>query len=231
VRSFAETFNHQYDRLDILMNNAGIMFPPTRKTVDGFESTFGTNHLGHFALTGLLLPKLLQTPASRVVTVTSGVYLAGRIDFNDLQNEQNYWPLAAYCQSKLANMLFSQELRRKLEAVGADVISVVCHPGYAITHLQGNQIGILQQIMGPILNRTVSQSAKVGATYQLYAATAPNVRDGEFFGPRLLLRGKVVRVELNAQGKDAALASRLWQASEQLTGVQYEALEDHRFVA
>src|SRR5258707_1464952 len=138
IRAFAESFNAHYDRLDILMNNAGIMVPPYGKTADGFETQFGTNHLGHFALTALLLPKLLETPASRVVTVSSSAYFNGRIDFADLQSEKRYRPWAAYGQSKLANILFSQELERKLKAARADVISVASHPGFAITNLQAN---------------------------------------------------------------------------------------------
>ncbi len=225
VHSFAESFNAHYDRLDILMNNAGIMVPPYGKTADGFGTQFGTNHLGHFALTALLLPKLLETPVSRVVTVSSSAYFNGRIDFADLQSEKRYRPWAAYGQSKLANILFSQELERRLKAARADVISVASHPGFAITNLQANlTTGIMNRTLFPILNRFVSQPADLGATSQLYAATAPTVQGGDFYGPRWILIGKVVRVELNARGKDTALAARLWQVSEELTGVHFEIL-------
>jgi NAD(P)-dependent dehydrogenase (short-subunit alcohol dehydrogenase family) len=225
VRTFAESFNAHYDRLDILMNNAGIMVPPYGKTADGFETQFGTNHLGHFALTAFLLPKLLETPASRVVTVSSSAYFNGRIDFADLQGEKRYRPWTAYAQSKLANILFTQELERRLKAARADVISVASHPGYAITNLQANlTTGIMDRTLFPILKRFMSQPADLGATYQLYAATAPHVQGGDFYGPRWILIGKVVRVGLNARGKDTALAARLWQVSEQLTGVPFEIL-------
>jgi NAD(P)-dependent dehydrogenase (short-subunit alcohol dehydrogenase family) len=223
VNSFAEAFKAKYDRLDILMNNAGVMAPPYGKTVDGFETQFGTNHLGHFALTGLLLPKLLETPHSRVVTVSSGVYLNGHLNFDDLQSEKRYNPWAAYSQSKLANILFMRELQRKLEAARADVISVASHPGWAATNLQVSDNPI-QHLFMQTGNFLLAQSAERGAVSQLYAATAPDAHGGEFYGPRLGLWGNVVRVELNAGGKDTATAVRLWQVSEQLTGVHYEVL-------
>lgn len=228
VSTFAEEFNASYDRLDLLMNNAGVMIPPYGKTNDGFETQFGTNHLGHFALTGLLLPKLLITPASRIVTVSSSAYLmGGQINFDDLQSEQGYDAWGAYSQSKLANLLFMMELQRKLECMDANAISVASHPGYAVTNLQKNAEngGFLQRMGMSILKPIISQNAELGATYQLYAATAPNVRGGEFYGPRYMMRGEVVKVALNARAKDAELAARLWATSEQLTGVHYDALE------
>ncbi|MEP7289701.1 MAG: oxidoreductase [Chloroflexota bacterium] len=224
VGTFAESFKAHNDRLDILMNNAGIMVPPYGKTEDGFETQFGTNHLGHFALTGLVLPKLLETPHSRVVTVSSSGYLLGRINFDDLESEKRYQPMAAYCQSKLANILFSQELQRKLEAVRADTISVASQPGYARTNLQKPQTGIFYNTFYPLLKRFMSQSAELGAMYQLYAATVPGVHGGEFYEPKRVLFGEVARVGLIARGKDVATAARLWQVSEQLTGVHYEIL-------
>jgi NAD(P)-dependent dehydrogenase (short-subunit alcohol dehydrogenase family) len=226
VRAFAEIFNAHYDRLDILMNNAGIMIPPYGKTADGFESQFGTNHLGHFALTGLLLPKLLGTPHSRIVTVSSGAYMQGRIHFDDLQSEKSYRPSPAYAQSKLANVLFALELQRKLEARHADVISVVCQPGYVRTNLLNKERPqvFMDYVVFPILNRVMIQTADVGATSQLYAATAPDVRGGDFYEPKWTLVGEVVRAELNARAKNVADAARLWQISEQLTGVHYAVL-------
>jgi NAD(P)-dependent dehydrogenase (short-subunit alcohol dehydrogenase family) len=223
VHSFAESFNANYGQLDILMNNAGIMAPPYGKTVDGFETQFGTNHLGHFALTGLLIPKLLETPHSRVVTVSSGVYLNAHIDFNDLQSEKRYNPWAAYSQSKLANILFMRELQHKLDAARAGVMSVASHPGWAATNLQASD-NRLQHLFMQTGNFLMAQSAERGAVSQLYAATAPNVHGGEFYGPRLMLWGDVVRVELNVQGKDLAKATRLWHVSEQLTGVYDDVL-------
>ena len=227
VRSFATTFNASYDRLDVLMNNAGIMIPPYGKTADGFETQFGTNHLGHFALTALLLPKLLETPKSRVAITSSGAYLmGGNIHFDDLQSEKHYSPWSAYSQSKLANILFMEELQRKLTAAHADVISVASHPGFARTNLQNHTRGLGGLLMNSLLAPIMSQSAELGATYQLYAATAPDVRGGEFYGPGfLLMKGEVARTEVNGRGKDAALAARLWQVSEQLTGVHYEILD------
>ena len=136
IRAFAESFLASHDRLDILINNAGVMALPARKTVDGFEMQFGTNHLGHFALTGLLLPVLKKTPGSRVVTVSSGVHVSGDIHFDDLQWEKKYDQWGAYAQSKLANLLFAYELQRRFAETGIKAISVSCHPGYAATNLQ-----------------------------------------------------------------------------------------------
>lgn len=222
---FVEDFNSRYDQLDILMNNAGIMAPPYSTTVDGFESQIGTNHLGHFALTGLLLPKLLKTPKSRVVTISSYANLGGWINFDDLQSQKRYIGWLAYCQSKLANILFARELQDKLAAAQADVISVPCHPGHAVTNLQTHPANGLDAIMLKVANATMGQPAEVGATSQLYAATAPEVVGGEFYGPKYLLRGEVQRVGLTARAKNRADAARLWQISEQLTNVHYSGLE------
>lgn len=224
VRAFTDRFFACYDRLDILMNNAGIMALPYSKNKDGFESQFGTNHLGHFALTGLLLPALLETSKSRIVSVSSNAYLRGQINFEDLQGEKRYTRWGAYSQSKLANVLFARELQYKLEAMRADTISVACHPGYAATNLQSHPGNKLEALFMPFGNAFVGQPAELGATYQLYAAVAPEVRGGEFYGPKRLLRGEVVRVELNRRGKNNADAARLWAISEELTGVRYESL-------
>jgi protochlorophyllide reductase len=227
VKTLAENFNGCYDRLDILMNNAGIMIPPYGKTVDGFETQFGTNHLGHFALTGLVLNKLLETPHSRIVTVSSGAYAQGRISFDDLQSEKAYTPIDAYAQSKLANVLFALELQRKLEAAHADVISLASQPGYVRTNLLASPDRpktIYDYTVWPILNRFMSLTPEAGARSQLYAATAPDVRGSEFYEPKQIVVGNVVRTELNARAKNTADAARLWQVSEQLTGVHYEVL-------
>jgi NAD(P)-dependent dehydrogenase (short-subunit alcohol dehydrogenase family) len=232
VRAAAEEFNGQYERLDILMNNAGVMGPDYGKTGDGFELQIGTNHLGHFALTGLLLPKMLETPQSRVVTVSSGMYMMGRINFDDLHSEKRYNRWVAYCQSKLANVLFAQELQRKLGAARADVISVACHPGHAVTNLQTNAGNKFEQGMLQILNGVMGQPAELGATYQLYAATAPAVQGGDFYGPKRWLHGEVVKEALIARGKDTTTAARLWQISEQLTGIRYDILrQEARVIA
>lgn len=223
VRVFAETVNARYDRLDILMNNAGIMIPPYGKTADGFETQFGINHLGHFALTGLLLPKVLATPASRVVIVSSSAYelMNGRIHFDDLQSEQHYAPWGAYAQSKLATLLFMRELQRKPEAMHADTISLASQPGAARTNLQNRNRSSQADARGA---RSLFPGAVRAAKYQLYAATAPDVHGGDYCQPRFLLWGGVVRTGVNARARDEACATHLWQVSEQLTNVHYEAL-------
>ncbi len=226
VRSFASGFLSGYDRLDMLLNNAGVMALPYRKTADGFEMQFGTNHLGHFALTGLLLPLLLETPGARVVTVSSGAHQIGRIRFDDLNGERRYGKWGAYAQSKLANLLFAYELQRRLAATGSSAISVAAHPGYAATHLQlvgpqmeGSKLSL--HIMTAI--NGLAQSAAMGALPEIYAATSPDVRGGDFIGPDGLLeqRGFPVKVRSNARSHDEAVAVRLWAISEQLTGVTY----------
>jgi NAD(P)-dependent dehydrogenase (short-subunit alcohol dehydrogenase family) len=224
IRAFAEAFDAAYDRLDILMNNAGIMAPPYGTTVDGFESQFGTNHLGHFALTGLLLSKLLNTAKSRVVTISSYANLGGWINFDDLQSSKRYIGWLAYCQSKLANIHFARQLQKKLEAAHAETISVVCHPGHAVTNLQTHPANAVDAMMLRSANATMGQPAELGATYQLYAAIAPEVRGGKFYGPKYLLRGEVVEASYTARARNDADAAHLWQVSEELTGVHYDAL-------
>jgi NAD(P)-dependent dehydrogenase (short-subunit alcohol dehydrogenase family) len=224
IHQFAGAFHQRYERLDILMNNAGIMAPPYAVTEDGFESQTGTNHLGHFALTGLLLPKLLQTPKSRVVTVSSYANLFGWINFNDLQSKKQYIGWLAYCQSKLANLLFARHLQHKLAAAEAGVISVAVHPGHVVTNLQTHPANLLDAIMLRLANWTMGMPVEVGARYQLYAATAPEVQGGEFYGPRYLIRGEVARAGLTRRARDQQSAARLWQLSEQLTGVRYDEI-------
>ena len=230
VQRFAETFTTKYDRLDILMNNAGVMALPPRKTTDGFEMQFGTNHLGHFALTGRLLDLILATPNARVVTVSSSLHRQGKMNFDDLQSEENYAKWDAYAQSKLANLLFAFELQRKLEAVDSSTISVGAHPGYSGTNLQttgpdmeGSQI---RRVMMKVANVLFSQSAAMGALPQLYAAVGPDVKGGEYYGPGGLMemRGYPTRVKANDQAYDNESAARLWTISKQLTGVTYQQL-------
>ena len=224
VRAFADRFSACYDRLDILMNNAGVMALAYGKSKDGFEAQFGTNHLGHFALTGLLLPMLLATPKSRVVSVSSSAYYGGRINFDDLQGEKHYSRWGAYAQSKLANVLFARQLQHHLEAIHADTLSVACHPGYTATNLQSRTGNKLEVLIAPLGNALIGQSAERGATYQLYAAVAPEVHGGEFYGPKHMLRGEVTLGVLNARARNDADAARLWTISEGLTGVRYESL-------
>jgi NAD(P)-dependent dehydrogenase (short-subunit alcohol dehydrogenase family) len=227
VRAFADAYRARESRLDVLCNNAGVMALPYRKTADGFEMQFGTNHLGHFALTGLLLDRLLATPGARVVTVSSGAHRAGRIRFDDLQWERGYRKWLAYGQSKLANLLFVYELQRRLAAAGSSVISVACHPGYAATNLQvagprmvGSSFAESMMLLG---NRLFSQDAAMGSLPTLYAATAAGLRGGEYVGPDGMgeLKGYPRLVPSNGRSRDLETARRLWEVSEQLTGVRY----------
>ncbi|ACY97387.1 MULTISPECIES: oxidoreductase [Thermomonospora] len=220
VRAFADDQGGQ--RLDILVNNAGVMAIPRRRTADGFEMQFGTNHLGHFALTGLLLPALRAAPAPRVVTVTSMLAWAGRIDFDDLQGERRYGRWRAYGQSKLANLLFAKELDRRV----AEVTSVAAHPGYAATNLQlvGPRMAgerFTERLM-KAANGLFAQSDADGALPSLYAATAPDVRGGACYGPRFLQqRGLPTQVRTPPAADRQDVARRLWEVSEKLTGVTY----------
>ena len=177
VRRFADQFISDYARLDILINNAGIMVPPFGKTADGFELQFGTNHLGHFALTGLLLGIMVDTSRARVVTVSSGGHRFGAIDFDNLNAEKVYDQGKAYAQSKLANLLFMYELQRRFEAAGADTLAVAAHPGWTVTNLQ------VHWRMARMLNPIPGQKPEMGALPTLYAATAPDVQGGDYYGP------------------------------------------------
>jgi NAD(P)-dependent dehydrogenase (short-subunit alcohol dehydrogenase family) len=231
VRAFAGRLRARHPRLDALLNNAGVMAIPRRLTADGFEMQLGTNHLGHFALTGLLLEALLAAPAARVVNVSSTAHRAGHIHFDDLQLERGYGPWRAYGQSKLANLLFTYELQRRLEAAGASAIGVACHPGYAATNLQlvGPRMSgssLMEHVMR-LGNRAFSQSAAMGALPTLYAAAAPEVRGGGYYGPDGFMenRGHPRRVGSSRRSHDAADAARLWQLSEELTGVRFDALK------
>jgi NAD(P)-dependent dehydrogenase (short-subunit alcohol dehydrogenase family) len=230
IRAFADRMHAEFPSLDLLVNNAGVMAIPRQETEDGFERQLGTNHLGHFALTGLLLPSLVGRADSRVVTVSSAAHKTGRINFDDLMSQRSYRKWLAYSQSKLANLLFAYELQRRLDAAGAETISVAAHPGYAATNLQqvgptlqGSRIGALVMSIG---NTLLAQTDEMGALPLLYAATAPDVRGGDYFGPDGIAesRGHPKRVESTSSSKDAAVAARLWSVSEQLTGVHFDAL-------
>jgi NAD(P)-dependent dehydrogenase (short-subunit alcohol dehydrogenase family) len=231
VRAFAAAIGEKYAGLDMLLNNAGVMAIPRRETADGFEMQFGTNHLGHFALTGLLLDVLLARPGARVVTVSSAVAQVGRIRFDDLQGLRKYGKWSAYSQSKLANQLFTLELDRRATAAGVDLISVAAHPGYAATNLQavGPQMSgsSLMERMTDIGNRLFGQSAAGGALPSLYGATAPGVSGGQYFGPDgfMAQRGAPTAVSFVKAARDPAVASRLWEVSEELTGVRFTALD------
>jgi NAD(P)-dependent dehydrogenase (short-subunit alcohol dehydrogenase family) len=231
VRGFAEAFLKRFTRLPLLINNAGVMALPFRQTKDGFEMQFGTNHLGHFALTGLLLPAILAAPQSRVVTVSSGMHLRGVMDFANLDGSRSYGRWRAYAQSKLANLLFAYELQRRLATIGADTISVGCHPGYAATNLQtaGPKMdgSRLSERISAIGNRLFAQSAAMGALPTLYAATAPDVNGCDYIGPVgfIQMYGAPGKTPSSARSYDPVVAAQLWQVSEQLTGVRYEMLE------
>ena len=232
VRRFAEAVHRLHPALHLLINNAGVMALPYGRTVDGFELQLGTNHLGHFTLTGLLLPAILAAPGARVVTVSSGLHMRGRIDFDNLQGAAGYNRWAAYSQSKLANLLFAYELQRRLAASGAEAISVGCHPGYAATNLQaagprmvGSRVGAALAVLA---NRIFAQSPAMGALPTLYAATAPDVNGCDYIGPvgrfGIGMRGYPKKVRSSARSYDASAAQRLWQVSEEATGVRYELL-------
>jgi NAD(P)-dependent dehydrogenase (short-subunit alcohol dehydrogenase family) len=217
VRRFAGEFAKRHDRLDMLINNAGVMMTPLGKTVDGFERQFGTNHLGHFALTCLLLDLILHTPLARVVTVSSAGHRFGKMDFDNLNGERGYAPARAYAQSKLANLLFTYELQRRLESTEADAIAVAAHPGWTATNLA------VHWPMVRILSPLIGQKSEMGALPTIYAAAAPGVRGGSYYGPGgwQELRGYPTKVQSSARSHSASDAARLWAISEELTGVQY----------
>ncbi len=230
VRAFAERFRAAHRELHVLVNNAGVMALPYRPTADGFEMQFGTNHLGHFALTGWLLDPLLASGGARVVTVSSTAHRFGSIRFDDLQWERGYGKWRAYGQSKLANLLFAFELQRRADAAGAKLASVGCHPGYAATELQAagprmEGSSMLESLFA-FSNRLFAQSAAMGALPTLYAAAAPDVRGGDYIGPDGLAEnwGYPRKVKPSARSRDPELAKRLWEVSERLTGVRYDAL-------
>jgi len=226
IDEFAWLWRESYaDGLDLLINNAGIMAIPRRETADGFEMQLGTNHLGHFALTGRMLDAL--RPGSRVVTVSSGAHRFGRMNFDDIMGTESYGAWSAYGQSKLANLLFMGELARRLAASGRDTISVAAHPGYASTHLQAVGPSMRgrsweARLMGAA-NRVVAQSARMGALPTLYVATAPGIDNGAYAGPSGLgeMRGYPKLVGMSSAARSEVNAQRLWSVSEELTGVHY----------
>jgi NAD(P)-dependent dehydrogenase (short-subunit alcohol dehydrogenase family) len=231
VRRFAaELFDTGPAVLDILVNNAGIMAIPRRTTADGFEMQLGTNFLGHFALTGLLLPALLRGSRARVVTLTSLVAVPGRISFDNLQGTRRYQRWVAYSQSKLADLLFALQLAERIDAAGLDMISAAAHPGYAATNLQtagprmeGNRIAETVMLAA---NRVLAQSDSRGALPSLYAATAPDVVNGGFYGPNGPggARGTPRRLRPFHSARNRGTAQRLWDVAESLTGVQFDGL-------
>ena len=223
--AFAEQLATDHDHLDLLINNAGLMAPPRRLTKDGFESQFGTNHLGHFALTGRLLGLLSQAPAPRVVTVSSGMHRSGSLKFDDLQREHGYNNWQAYSQSKLANLEFCFELQRRATAAGSPLLSLAAHPGYSATNLQfAAPAHFYERWFMAVANKLYAQSAEMGALPILYAATVAGLPGGTYIGPDGFMEGrghpKVVTAAGKAYNEDDW--RRLWDVSEQLTGVHYE---------
>jgi NAD(P)-dependent dehydrogenase (short-subunit alcohol dehydrogenase family) len=228
VRAFADGFAARHDGPDLLVNNAGVMALPHRRTADGFEMQFGTNHLGHFALTGLLLPGLLGQTEPRVVTISSNAHKGGRIKFDDLHGERRYMKWVAYSQSKLANVLFAFELARRARDAGTSLRSVAAHPGYAATNLQaagprmaGSKVN--ERFMAA-LNRIVAQDDEHGALPTLYAATVERLPSGSYVGPNgpFEFRGHPRLTSASGRARDEQLARRLWEVSEELTGVRYD---------
>ena len=221
IRAFAD--EHGASELDLLANNAGVMALPRRRTADGFEMQFGTNHLGHFALTGLLLAALTARPGARVVTVTSLAHWTGRIRFENLAGDRHYQRWIAYSQSKLANLVFAKQLDQRAEGI----VSVAAHPGYAATNLQ--QAGArmdgsrLREAFYGMTNVVVGQSGAAGALPSLFSLTTPSVLGGQCYGPDGpgQSRGAPRRVRTARHAEDAELGRRLWEVSEELTGVHY----------
>ncbi len=220
VREFAAGVEH----VDVLVNNAGVMMPPRETTAQGYELQFGVNHLAHFALTILLFNTLLQSEDPRVVTVSSGLHKRGRIHFEDLHGEQNYSRSGYYAQSKLANVVFALELHRRLRSNGIGMRSVLAHPGYTATNLQSAGPTGIGKLLMKVTNRVMAQDVEMGALPQIYAATGADVESGQFYGPdgRNESKGYPTLVEPLDTARDRELARRLWDTSQELTGVHIE---------
>ncbi|MBW8783581.1 MAG: SDR family NAD(P)-dependent oxidoreductase [Novosphingobium sp.] len=218
VRRAAELAGRE-PRLDVLLNNAGVMTPPLMRTADGFELQFGVNHLGTFALTSLLLPKLAEAPAARVVVTSSVAHKRGRIDWDDLNAEHGYRRGDSYCQSKLANLLFLFELDRRLRAAGAPVMAVGCHPGVAMTELMRHVPGPVRALM-PLIGLFFNSPA-AGSWPALQAATSPEAKSGDYFGPQGMreMRGPSGPAKRTLRSEDPEDARRLWEVSVAMTGV------------
>jgi NAD(P)-dependent dehydrogenase (short-subunit alcohol dehydrogenase family) len=227
VREFSSSFLQSHPTLDILINNAGLSLLPLRRTAEGFEMQLGTNHFGHFALTGLLLPALKAAPDARIVTVSSIAHKFGKMDFDDLNWEKSYSKWPAYGRSKLANLLFAQELHRRLQKAGSPIKSLAAHPGYASTQLldpnKGHGQSKLANWFFGLGNNVMAQSQEMGALPQLYAATAPEAKAGAYYGPDgwFAIKGYPREEKPHARLCNPRDALRLWERSEALTGVQF----------
>jgi NAD(P)-dependent dehydrogenase (short-subunit alcohol dehydrogenase family) len=224
VSEFAERFRSGHEGLDLLINNAGVMATPRRSTADGFELQFGTNHLGHFALTGLLIGEMEGREDARVVTLSSGAHRIGRIAFDNLGGDRRYFRWRAYGQSKLANLLFALELDRRLRAAGSTIKSLAAHPGYAATNLQFAGPPAVDAAVMKLGNALFAQNDEMGALPTLYAATEPGLEGGTFCGPDGFLeqRGHPKPVAPNSAARDQGVARRLWEVSEEMTGVRFD---------
>ena len=219
VATFADEFGAAHRRLDLLINNAGVMAPPFGHTADGFEQQFGTNHLGHFALTGRLLALLRRTEGSRVVTVSSLAHRFRPLDFDNLNAEKGYSPWTAYGYSKLANLLFMRELQHRYHDGPGSLCSSAAHPGFTKTDLQRHtaMVRVMMKVPG------MAQESLAGALPTLYAATAPDVAGGDYFGPGGLfeMAGPPGKAFLSSRVRNDETAQRLWEVSERLTGMTY----------
>ena len=225
IKDFAQAFIKKFDRLDVLLNNAGIMMVPYGVTEDGFERHLGTNHLGHFALTGLLIDLIQKTPKARIINVTSTGHRFGEMDFDDLmfEGEKGYVPMKAYGRSKLSNLLFTYELQRKFEALGSDVIAAAAHPGMANTHLADHLFEKFPFKLFKPLSGIMVQSAAMGALPSIRAAVDPEVKGGQYFGPdgKRESKGYPVLVQSNEASHNEDDAKKLWDVSEKLTSVSF----------
>jgi len=224
VREFAERFRADREGLDLLINNAGVMAPPRRRTADGFELQFGTNHLGHFALTGLLIGEMEGRDDARVVTLSSGMHRFGRIAFGNLGGDRRYFRWRAYGQSKLANLMFALELDRRLRATGSTIKSLAAHPGWAATNLQYAGPPALDTAVMHVGNKVIAQGEEMGALPTLQAATEPGLEGGTYCGPDGIgeMRGHPKPVAPSGAARDEQVARRLWEVSEEMTGVHFE---------
>lgn len=226
IKNFANLFSKEFESLDILINNAGVMaFPKRQTTIDGFEAQFGTNYLGHFALTAKLLPKLRNSVQPRVVNISSLVHKMGAIDFNNLQSEKRYQPNAAYNQSKLAMLMFTLELQRRSDAGGWNLMSNAAHPGLAKTDLIANGPGLDSFAVKSylLIKPLISHSAAAGALPTLFAATAFDAKNAGYYGPQHLfeMKGPLGEATIAPKAKDIAIAHRLWEVSIELTGAEW----------
>ena len=222
VRNFVTAFGENYNRLDLLIENAGIMIPPLSKTEDGFVSQMGVNYFSHFLLTNLLYPLLNKTEGARIATTSSLAHERGRIDFDNLNAEKSYSKMGAYGQSKLACLLFAYELKRRLEKAGSNVIAVSSHPGVSKTNLFTNIPKVAQLLMAPLLP-IFTHLPKYAALPTLYAALGPDVESGDYYGPTGFngLKGKPGKVKSKPHSYDEAVAAKLWDISEKLTGEKF----------